>query len=131
MQRSAPGLVKRYKRKDCNPAGLHSLFIPGAEGIDGCSSTLYMLFFSPASQKKCLEIKQGAGLCSHVPLASLDKPVAVLLSGIPLVAVVGMPALGWHAFVSNSLQELTSGCPSEARSSVKAETPSLTPAPQA
>lgn len=110
MQRSAPGLVKDYEKKDCGPAELHSLFIPAAEGKDGHSSALPMLFFPPASQKKCLGTKQGAGLCSHVPLASPDKAVAVPLSGISLVAVLGMPALGWHAFVSNSPPELTSGC---------------------
>lgn len=45
-----------------------------------------------------------------VPLACLDKPVAVLLSGSSVVAELGMPALNWHVFVSNSPPEPTSGC---------------------
>lgn len=44
-----------------------------------------------------------------VPLACLDKPVAVLLSGSSVVAVLGMPALNWQT-VSNSPPEPTSGC---------------------
>lgn len=129
MQRNAPGLVQQYESKDCSPAGLHSLFNPETEGIHGCSSALHMLFFSPASQNKCLGTEQGAACPLGMPGQASGSPALRKLCCCCTGDACSKLANCFKLPARTNFWMLTGL--SEAQSSVKAETPSLTPVPQA